>query len=128
RLAAIHECDSAREFGVVSIAREQGAADRIQLGDHVHQRLVSQLAQQPFPIARHRKLARSARTVGNAQPGEFNGRVGGDKESKLTDDSVFRVLENAVSEAVSSDIWVRAACRKWRWRPESPGFLVADID
>ncbi len=111
RLAAVDEDDPVGELGVVRVAGEQRAADRVDLGHHVHQRFVAQLAQHQFPVAGHRQLTRPAGAVGDLEANELDRRVGGDVEAQLGDDAVLGILEDAVAEAVAGDIRVLAAGR-----------------
>ena len=128
RLAAVDEDDPVGKLGVVGVAREERAADRVELGHHVHERFVAQFAQHQFPVAGDRQLARPAGAVGDLQPGELDRRVGGDVDAQLGDDAVLGVLEHAVAEAVAGDVRVLTAGRQRRGRPEAAGLLVADVD
>ena len=120
--------DAVGEFRAVGVAGEDRAARRIDLGHHVHQRLVAQLAQHPFPVAGDRQLPRPAGAVGDLELDELDRRIGGDVDAQLGDDAVFGVFEDAVAEAVAGDVGVSAACRQRRRRPELPGLLVAEIE
>src|SRR6266567_5774385 len=49
------------------------------------------------------------------------------EDRELRADSVLRVLENAVAEAVSGHVRPSAWRGRGRWRPEVPGFRVAKV-
>ena len=52
RLAAVDEDDPVGEFRAVGVAGEKRAADRIQLGHHVHERLARAVRPAPIPSSR----------------------------------------------------------------------------
>ena len=60
RLIDIEEDDAVWEFRIVKIASQQRATLEIDIGLHVEERFVAQIAQHPFPIAGDGKAARSA--------------------------------------------------------------------
>ena len=94
-------------------------------GDHVHRRLGSQIAKDPFHVTGGREPARTPRSIAHLQHRELHRRIDGDVHAKLGADAILAVLEDAVAEAVAGDIGAGAAGGQRRGRPELPGFLVA---
>ncbi len=127
-LAAVDEGDAIGELGAVGVVGEDGAADGVQLGHHLHERLVAHIAQHPFPPAGDRELPCPAGAVGDLEAGELDRRIGGDVEAELGDDAVLGVLEKGVPEAVAGDVGILPAGRQRRGGPEAAVFLVADVD
>ena len=127
-LVHVEERDPLAELGVEGIAREQGAAARIELGDHVHRRLRREVAQHPFDVARHRKRAAAARRVSKPQHDELHRLVGRDVDALLAFDAVLGVLEDAVAEAMAAAVLASPSRRQRRGRPVASALVVADIE
>ncbi len=125
---AIEERHAAGKVGVVLVAGKQRAADRIELGQHVHARLGAHVTQHPFHVTGHRQLARHRRIVAHLDDRVLDRRIGGDERGHLGSDARLGMLEHAVAEAVARGVVASAACRQRRRGPELAGSFVAQVE
>ena len=122
----VEEGDPATKFGIVLIAREEGAASGVNFRDHVHRAFRPQISEHPFDVSGSRKPADAAGVVSYFQYSELDRSVGSHIHRHLRGDTVLGALEDAVTESVPADVGGGAAVGQRRGRPEVAALFVTD--